>query len=283
MKKTLLTPLRYPGGKSKAIKKLERYFPSEIKEIRDPMTGGGSIPLYLKMNNPKANLWINDKYYNLYCFWKSLRDDSVRLIETLKSIKTNMNESEEKHRILFLETKEKINKVEDEFEKAVCFFILNKCSFSGLTETGTFSKMASESNFSLSSIERLLPISKLLEGAKITNLDYDILLKEKGENVFIFLDPPYDILQGKNKQSNALYGKNGVLHKQFDHELFYENVCDCKHRFMITYNCSDYLFNKYSEQFNCIKWNLMYTMRQTKNNNEELKGKLKEELLVLNY
>ena len=43
--KVLKTPLRYPGGKSKAIKTLSPWFPKTISEYREPFIGGGSIAI----------------------------------------------------------------------------------------------------------------------------------------------------------------------------------------------------------------------------------------------
>ena len=35
------TPIRYPGGKSKAIKTLAQWYPEIISEYREPFIGGG--------------------------------------------------------------------------------------------------------------------------------------------------------------------------------------------------------------------------------------------------
>ena len=52
--KSLKTPLRYPGGKSRACAKIESYFPdlSEYKEYREPFLGGGSVALYVTKKFP---------------------------------------------------------------------------------------------------------------------------------------------------------------------------------------------------------------------------------------
>ena len=41
------SPLRYPGGKSRAIKILKDYFPKNFSEYREPFFGGGSVGIYL--------------------------------------------------------------------------------------------------------------------------------------------------------------------------------------------------------------------------------------------
>ena len=53
-------------------------------------------------------------------------------------------------------------------DKAVAFYVVNKCSFSGLTESSSFSKMASDSNFSIKGIENLKYYSRLIKNWKIT-------------------------------------------------------------------------------------------------------------------
>jgi DNA adenine methylase len=44
--------LRYPGGKSKAVEKIIANIPSNIKEFREPMVGGGSVSLVIKQLFP---------------------------------------------------------------------------------------------------------------------------------------------------------------------------------------------------------------------------------------
>ncbi|NMG60172.1 DNA adenine methylase, partial [Geitlerinema sp. P-1104] len=41
--KSIRTPLRYPGGKSKAIRQIFAKFPSSFNAYREPFVGGGSV------------------------------------------------------------------------------------------------------------------------------------------------------------------------------------------------------------------------------------------------
>ncbi len=277
MIKKILTPLRYPGGKSRAIKHIDKYLPKDFAEYREPFIGGGSIFLYLKQFNPTAKYRINDKYYNLFCFWKTLRDRGDEMVKFLMDLRTKYPNPETCAE-LFKSVKRDMESADD-FTKGCYFFLLNKCSYSGLTETGTFSPQASVSNFSESCIKYLSVVSPMLRGVDITNDDYSTLLDNTGDNVYVFLDPPYDILiKSKN---NALYGKNGEHHKSFDHEKFYADVDACKHRWSITYNHSDTLLNRWSK-YECIEWKLKYAMQWEKNDGVN-KAKEKSELLITNF
>ena len=50
--KSLKTPLRYPGGKSRALSKLFQYIPDlkGYKEFREPFLGGGSVATWTSRN-----------------------------------------------------------------------------------------------------------------------------------------------------------------------------------------------------------------------------------------
>jgi DNA adenine methylase len=94
-----------------------------------------------------------------------------------------------------------------------------------------------------------------------------------GQDVFVFLDPPYDI-------KDFLYGKDREMHKSFDHDRFAEDVYKCPHKFMITYNVNDRLLELYKDYY-LREWKLRYSMahRGEKGTDENVKT----ELLVTNY
>lgn len=268
----LKTCLRYPGGKSKALKTLAPWFPTDIKEYREPFIGGGSVALLFSQNYPKVPVWINDKYFYLYNFWVHLRDKSQELAEKLYSIKSFINGNDEAHKELFNTYASTISDLEP-FEQAVAFFVMNKCSYSGLTENSTFSVQASRSNFSLVGIEKLPKYSHIIQNWKITNIDYSEVMLAPGENVFVFLDPPYDI-------KDFLYGTGRQLHSSFSHERFADDVDKCSHRFMITYNINDWIVERY-KNYHQREWELRYSM--VHRGDKGTKDNVKKELLITNY
>ena len=190
--KSLKTPLRYPGGKSRAITKMSRYLPemSMYNEYREPFLGGGSVALYMTKHYPHLKIWVNDLYEPLSNFWQQLQHEGNEITTRLRTFKTAYS-TPEKAKELFNDCKELVNDTSASLTtRAVSFYIVNKCSFSGLTESSSFSKQASESNFSLRGIEKLPGYSKLIENWKITNLSYEDL-KTDNKNVFTYFDPPY--------------------------------------------------------------------------------------------
>jgi DNA adenine methylase len=154
----------------------------------------------------------------------------------------------------------------------VAFYVVNKCSFSGLTESSSFSEQASNANFSMRGIEKLPAYSKLIEHWRITNYSYDYLM-DGDKTAFMYLDPPYDI-------KDNLYGRKGSMHKGFDHDKF---AADCDANNMdqlVSYN-SDQLVKDRFKNWNAAEFDLTYTMRSVGEYMREQKQR--KELLLFNY
>jgi len=261
------SPLRYPGGKSRAVKIISPIIP-EFDEFREPFVGGGSIFVYLKQKFPDKTYWINDLYPNLFHFWKQTQQDIDKLIEQVYNWRNEFENGKELHRYL-LENIETF----DDLKKASAFFVFNRITFSGTSESGGFSKAAYEKRFTISSIDRVKLLSSILNDTNITNYDYQDIIEKEGKNVFIFLDPPYF-----SSTKSALYGKNGNMHKTFDHERFANVLKNTNHKWLITYDDSKYIRELFSFA-NINEWNLIYGMRNV-NKNGNQNGK---ELFISNY
>jgi len=138
------SPLRYPGGKSRAIKFIAPLIP-EFDEFREPFVGGGSVFVYLKQKFPNKKFWINDIYENLYHFWKQTQQNPDKLIEQIHYWRDNFKVGKELHKYLI----ENIDSFDD-LKKAAAFFVFNRITFSGTTESGGFSNAAFNKRFTQS-------------------------------------------------------------------------------------------------------------------------------------
>ena len=261
------SPLRYPGGKSRAVKIISPIIP-EFEEYREPFVGGGSVFVYLKQKYPNRTYWINDLYPNLYHFWKQTQQNIDALIEQVNSWRIEFKNGKELHRYL-LDNIESFSNL----RKASAFFVFNRITFSGTTESGGFSNAAFEKRFTISSIDRVKLLSSILNNTNITNYDYQDVIEKEGKNVFIFLDPPYF-----SATKSALYGKNGNMHKTFDHERFANVLKNTNHKWLITYDDSEYIRELFSFAY-INEWSLTYGMRNVKENSNQ-NGK---ELFISNY
>lgn len=275
----LKSPLRYPGGKSKAIKQIlpqiRHIFPDFDRtdfNFREPFIGGGSVFLAVKqeLQDRPAHYWINDLNPDVYHFWHQAQRHPQALIQGIRQLKQDYAGAGRDLFATLLQPAER-----GDLALAVRFFVLNRITFSGTVEAGGYSQQAFEKRFTHSSIDRLEKLilgSDLLQGVKITNVDYSEVIEAPGEDVFIFLDPPY-----LSATKSKLYGKKGELHTTFDHQRFADVMKACPHRWLITYDDSP----EVRDLFNFAQiseWQLQYGM----NNYKQDSANVGQELFIFN-
>lgn len=271
--KLIKSPLRYPGGKSRAIKFLAQFLPKDIDEFREPFFGGGSLGLYVAQNHSKTKIYANDLNYELFCFWQSLQGDCERLISGILELKNRFTEGRELYKFILSRRNDDLS----ELARGIDFFILNRITFSGVVDSGGYSQKAYESRFTPSSIERLETTSKILRNFAFSSKDYKDFLRDSEKSdkksVFLFLDPPYF-----SASKSKLYGKKGILHTTFNHCELCEVLKSTKHKFLLTYDDSAFIRDLYKDF--CLKeWSLQYGMNNFKQTNAQ-KG---NELLISNF
>ena len=275
----LTTPIRYPGGKSKAVKKLYPMLPklNEYEEWREPFLGGGSMSIEITKRFPDMKIWVNDLYPALYTFWTSVQSDGEEMSEKLLKMKSECH-TPEAAKTMLGEQKEIINdKTSSKFDKAVAWYFANRNSFSGLTETGTYSDQANKISFTISIISKLPHYQKLIRNWKFTNGSYDVLLKDNNSKAFVYLDPPYELTK---QNANNLYGKRGSMHEGFDHDEFAKNCNECDMDMMISYNADQSIKERF-QGWNELEFDHTYSMRSVGNYMENQKDR--KELVLTNY
>jgi DNA adenine methylase len=188
------SPIRYPGGKTRACKILDKvitdYFEIDKFDILlSPFFGGGSFEFYMQ-NKYGLKLIVNDKFTPLYNFWMQIKIDKTLLCEELRKIPIVTKEQ-------FITYRNSIMDLNDNnLEQAVLFFIINRCSFNGSTLSGGFSQEASNKRYTPSCIHKIELLN--LSNIDIYNKDfYDFLtinyFSEMNNKILLFLDPPYNL------------------------------------------------------------------------------------------
>lgn len=247
------SPLRYPGGKTRACSILdeiinEKGFDKSV--VISPFFGGGSFEFFL-CNKYGSKLIVNDKFKPLISFWKSVQTRKVELCSELRKLLNVVSKS------IFSTMRDTIMEDTDEFIQGYKYFVINRCSFSGATLSGGFSTESSKKRFTESSIKRTEDLN--LNDVEFHNLDFETFLK--GKKGLIFLDPPYYL----NENSN-LYGKNGDMHENFNHEKLFQ-VLKKRKNWIMTYNNCDYIRDLYKNyEIREVKWS--YGMNTSKDSSE---------------
>lgn len=256
--------LRWPGGKSKMTKILDNFLPKEVDKYLETFVGGGSVLLYIiQKYNPQV-IYANDIDENLINYYNNVKNNPQSVIDECLEIKNKYNKD------TFTDEFYKLNR-----EKASHFFISNKTSFSGLNKN--YSSQAYDRNFSIRCINKIKDISTILKTTNFLNTDF-INLNNFIEDIsgyFIYLDPPY--FGNKDK---GLYGKDGKLHKNFNHLELFEWVkkYSLNNKIMISYDDSPYIRELYKD-FNIYSFDFVYSMTNTGGN----LCKEGKEIVITNY
>ena len=150
--------------------------------------------------------------------------------------------------------------LENRLDIASVFYVLNRASFSGSTNSGGMSPL--HPRFNQASITRLKNFSA--PNVKIEHKDafefLEGLVKINPKGRVIYLDPPYMI-------KNNLYGNKGDMHKNFNHAKLAEIVKKLDSlgwRIVLSYNRSEKIEELYND-FHIMHVDWKYGMNTQKN------------------
>lgn len=218
--------LRYPGGKAKAIKFIKPFWESVTHaEYREPFVGGGSVFL----SKPRANSnWLNDKDTDLMAFYKVLKNSEDRhelLRELLK-----LQADRETYNSLYYSAPT------NDFDKALRYYFLNRCSFSGITRWNAF---IGDVRYNVkNNVSRFDEVGEMLKRVRLTTKDFqEVIEAPSSKGVFLFIDPPY-------AESRQVAAYNVVFQRE-DHLRLAAALKKTKHRFLLTYDDCEFVRELY--------------------------------------
>nr|WP_236588122.1 DNA adenine methylase [Tumebacillus amylolyticus] len=176
--------MKWFGGKGHLAKELHRYLPQH-KCFVDLFGGGGNMT---SMKEPSDVEIFNDIDGDLVNFLLVLRGDPEKLAQAVATLPY----SEE----LFEKWKWQKGR-KSNFERAVCFFYLNRLAVSagnnhrsGWSHGGTKANKAREYQ---SAVVRLEAFAKRFQQVEIHNRDYkDVIRLRDSEDTVFYIDPPYN-------------------------------------------------------------------------------------------
>jgi DNA adenine methylase len=240
------TPLRYAGGKSRAIKHIAHLAKNETTII-SPFFGGGSLEVYWASNHKKVIGY--DIFDVLVNFWNVLLNKNDELVIELKKIAPTKDE--------YIKVKEKLMRTSNtqkmlgdwktdtykrddiinlsEVELAAYYYFNHNCSY-GPGYLGWGSSVYLKDDKWKNMIDNI-------QKFKVADME---VKKDSFENVlvnhnndFIYLDPPYYTdMDGDNKMHSAIYPMKNipVHHDGFNHELLRDLLKNHKGKFVLSYN-----------------------------------------------
>ncbi len=246
------SPLRYPGGKSRAVTKLYEYVPSGTKTMCSPFFGGGSFEIFCAQKG--IRVYGYDNFQPLVDFWYWLITDPKKLSDEVEQYRPL------KPRKKFYELQEKHLTIKDSFQRAVMFYVLNRTSFSGSTLSGGMATGGLDDNprFTKSSVDRIRHFK--IDNLSVEFVDFSESISKHRKDL-LYLDPPYLITQ-------KLYGVKGDLHKNFDHHALID-ILKGRNKWILSYNNSKEVRKMY-EGYTIHEPSWAYGMSKDKSSKEVL-------------
>ncbi len=295
-KRVTISPLRYAGGKSKAIGLILDNLPKlKRKTIVSPFFGGGSFELCVSQN-----LGINvigyDIFNMLVNFWNILIHKKEDFIKELKKFEINKEEFTYNRHVLLnywnkikpkdlnyktlkeveLKKKDLTLLDDDEIMQAVYYYYNMTLSYGPM-----FLGWPSSNEIKKDKFKRRIAY---LESLNLTNLsvecsDFEEVIK-KHKDEFIFLDPPY-YLEGDSKMFKGMYPNCNfaIHHNNFDHKKMCELLKNHKGGFLITYNNCSTIRDWYKEyKFEYPEWQYTYGQGETRIGKNRIESKKEDNI-----
>jgi len=241
------TPIRYAGGKTRAIKHIIPYFPTDLTNVISPFMGGGSLEVYL--TNLNINVHGFDIFKPLVTFWDEMINDNQNFVNFLRTIEpTSENYKVVKDKLVNWEyTQEMLKGWKTDFyirknpitltpvEIASYYYFNHNTSYGPGYLGWPSSVYLTQAKWN----KMIDDISKF-NGSKLQVSQSDFSDVITGHpNDFIYLDPPY--FMGKdsdNKMHAAIYPMKNipVHHEGFNHELLRDLLHSHPGKFIMSYN-----------------------------------------------
>jgi len=281
------TPIRYAGGKTRAIKQIMPFI-KDYDKIISPFIGGGSLEVHLaSLGKIVIGYDIFDALVN---FWNVLLDNPNELADKLKTIEPTTEEYDRVKEVLMTWDKTQVmlsnwktnhykrdNSVELDKITAASYYYFNHNTSYGPGYLGWASSVYLNDK----------KWSKMVEIIRNFNCPTLSVFESDFENVitknpdeFLYLDPPYYLEKDEdNKMFTGIYPMRNipVHHNSFNHEKLRDLLREHNGDFVLSYNNCETIRNYYSEfeQF-FPKWN--YSM----GNGEKRIGKNRKEMGIGN-
>lgn len=196
--KQYVSPLRYPGGKTKLVPYIAGILPSNIKRLVEPCCGGSSVSLSLLFAGLVEDIVINDIDINVYTLFRVILSTPEVLIDRIKKEIPNRETY-----FIYRESLKQDNLL-DEPERAFRFLYCNRLAFSGIFFSNPMQKIDARWKPS-TIIKKIIKIWEYREHIKVYNMDAKTIIEEEywaGNDTLIFIDPPF------YKKGKVLYRKS---------------------------------------------------------------------------
>lgn len=256
----VLSPLRYPGGKSKIV----GFVKQVVKDnglldgvYVEPYAGGAAVALSLLMDEYVSRIVINDKDRSIYAFWHSVLYETDSLCQLIEETSVNMDTWRRQREFQLPEKKE----VADLLSLGFSTFFMNRTNRSGIIKAGVIGGFDQTGNYKIDArykkeelIARIRRIASYADRIELHHEDAVDLVNHIAQtaplNTILYLDPPY------YKKGRGLYMN---YYDDTDHEKIRDVIAHVDTlRWMVSYDNSPFIKSLY-QTFRSQEFQLNYS------------------------
>jgi len=255
-----LSPLRYPGGKSKIYEKVKTLIENNAMGNRtyvEPFAGGFGIGLGLLCNNIVQSAVLNDVDSHIYHFWHSVFYSTDDLLRKIADTPITIDERKKQMAVYK-------DSAADALSDGFATLFLNRVNFSGVIKGGPIGGLAQSGTYKLDCrfnkkeiIKKVECIALLKNRISLYNRDASDLiincLEFQNNTTFFNIDPPY-VAKGSRLYTNYF--------KESDHrnleQVITENLRGMP--WIITYDDCELIRDIY-KQYPMTGYNIQHSAR----------------------
>lgn len=242
-----LTPVRYPGGKTKIYPEIKSILEANNllgHAYAELFAGGAGLAIKLLLKNDVKSIVINDYDPAVYCMWDVIVNHSEELCEFINDAKLNIDTWKSMREIY------RSKDVSDSLALGKACFYLNRTNVSGilsggviggLDQTGTYKMDARFNRKTL--IAKIRRIEEYKDRIEVTNLDAEEFITRRltDPDLFAYLDPPYV------QKGPGLYRSSFTNEK---HRSLARKIGDAQSKWVVTYDADvliESIYNDYEQ------------------------------------
>ena len=241
-----LSPLRYPGGKTKLYNKIVDILEfNELENITyvEPFAGGAGLAIKLLLNNNVRNIVINDIDPSIFAFWFSVLNFTDELCSRIDDCPITIAERERQIDVLKDQGSYSL------IDIGLATLFLNRTNISGILTAGPIGGKEQQGKDKINArfiksvlINKIVAIADSKERIFLHQLDVidfinSILPQYNPQELFVNYDPPY-VVKGQELYLNHFTLK--------DHERLQVRIVNSPYNWIITYDYNDFILNLYS-------------------------------------
>jgi len=186
--KTQVSPLRWPGGKSKVVAQILDECDAERMEcFVEPFAGGASVGLSLLLAGKVKELYLNDVDFGVYSLFYIIKNFPWMIIDEIRGFEPSEEAYKEAQSVVLSKYKDC-----EMLDAAKSLLVCNRLAFSGIPKANCMKNPGARWNPD-TLVKRIIEINRHAEHIHISCMDACELIEEMywHPNTTIFIDPPY--------------------------------------------------------------------------------------------